>query len=128
MHIVFHGEFTRDMHANAININSKMGWIIRWLETNSRLVTLTFKDHGLVSLRLRIRWLNCIELTKIRVSKSCIYLTKRLSLCTQDCFLWVLELSFLLRLLLHGFDLLFALHSFSLHQGFIPSSFFEKSF
>jgi ribonuclease HI len=49
---------------HAIEIASKKGWISLWLETNSQLVTLAFKNHGLVPWRLRNKWLNCVELTK----------------------------------------------------------------
>ncbi|GAU26294.1 hypothetical protein TSUD_55920 [Trifolium subterraneum] len=48
----------------AIELASKNGWISLWLETDSQLVSMAFKNHGLVPWRLRNRWLNCVELTK----------------------------------------------------------------
>jgi len=117
-----------DMHANAININSKKGWISRWLETNSRLVTLTFKDHGLVSWRLRTRWLNCIQLTKNMRFIILHILRKDYHCAHKIASFRLLNYHFYCVLLFRGFDLLLALHSFFFHQGFIPLSFFVKVF
>ncbi|PNX74819.1 ribonuclease H [Trifolium pratense] len=58
---VFHAELIGAMHA--IEIASK-GCLSLWLETDSQLVSLTFKNHSIVPWRLRNRWLDCIELTK----------------------------------------------------------------
>jgi hypothetical protein len=47
-----------------IEIANMKGWPLLWVETDSRLVTLAFKNVTMVFWHLRTRWMNCIELTK----------------------------------------------------------------
>ncbi|KAK2447629.1 hypothetical protein QL285_006969 [Trifolium repens] len=48
----------------AIEIATLKGWPLLWVEPDSIMVTLAFKNATMVPWHLRNRWLNCIELTK----------------------------------------------------------------
>lgn len=48
----------------AIEIAQSKNWNHVWLETDSKLLTLAFKNHKMIPWNLRNRWINCIEATK----------------------------------------------------------------
>ena len=48
----------------AIEIAHIKNWNNIWLETDSMLLLLAFKNHPMIPWALRNRWLNCIEITK----------------------------------------------------------------
>jgi hypothetical protein len=47
-----------------IDIAHSKGWNIFWIDTDSLMVTLTFKISFIIPWQLKNCWLNCIELTK----------------------------------------------------------------
>lgn len=46
----------------SIEIAAKKGWKNLWLETESQLVVIAFKDNLLVPWDLQNRWKNCLLL------------------------------------------------------------------
>lgn len=48
----------------SVEIASKKGWNNLWLETDSQLVVLAFKDSLLVPWKLQNHWKNCISLVR----------------------------------------------------------------
>lgn len=47
-----------------IEISYHRGWHFLWLEMDSLMVTLTFKNSFMITWHLRIIFLNCVKLTK----------------------------------------------------------------
>lgn len=41
----------------------KNGWLNFWLECDSKLVTIAFKNISIIPWQLRNRWKNCLQLT-----------------------------------------------------------------
>ena len=46
----------------AIEVACSKGWLNLWLETDSQLVMLAFRNKSIVAWELRNKWCNCIEL------------------------------------------------------------------
>lgn len=58
----FHAEFSAAMLA--IEAAHKLNTSCLWLETNSKLVVLSFKSPDMVPWQLKNRWLNCLYITR----------------------------------------------------------------
>jgi ribonuclease HI len=61
IHNAFYAELVGAM--KAIELAAAHGWNNLWLETDSKLVVLAFKNSSIVPWQLSNRWSNCLVLT-----------------------------------------------------------------